>query len=140
MILANSISCNPALAGMGPNAIPPLEATRVHHAHGRRGGVATRGARAAEVAAGSLKMDKDYLVLKRASVSRSSGEWSDDDFDVLCDGVVVGRIMKAAAVPVGMSWMWTLAYDYHEDRTLTHGYAATCEDATAAFAKSWRRE
>jgi hypothetical protein len=64
-------------------------------------------------------MDKDYLVLKRASVSRSSGEWSDDDFDVLCDGVVVGRIMKAAAVPVAMSWMWTLAYDYHEDRT--HG-------------------
>jgi hypothetical protein len=24
----------------------------------------------------------------------------------LADGVVVGRIMKAAAVPVGMSWMW----------------------------------
>jgi hypothetical protein len=103
--------------------------------------VATRGARTAvEVAVGSLKMDKDYLVLKRASVSRSSGEWSDDDFDVLCDGVVVGRIMKAAAVPVGMSWIWTLAYDYHEDRTLTHGYAATREDAMAAFAKSWRQE
>jgi len=29
-------------------------------------------------------MDKDYLVLKRASASRSSGEWNDDDFDVLC--------------------------------------------------------
>ena len=43
------------------------------------------------------------LVLKRASTSRSSGEWNDDDFDVLADGVVVGRIMKAAAVPVGMS-------------------------------------
>jgi len=85
-------------------------------------------------------MDKDYLVLKRASASRSSSEWSDDDFDVLCDGVVVGRIMKAAAVPVGMPWMWTLAYDYHEDRTLTRGYAATREDAMAAFAKSWRRE
>src|SRR5215470_4289005 len=28
-------------------------------------------------------MDKDYLVLKRASASRSSGEWSDDDYDVL---------------------------------------------------------
>jgi hypothetical protein len=50
-------------------------------------------------------MDKDYLVLKRASASRPSGEWNDDDFDVLADGVVVGRIMKAAAVPVGMSWM-----------------------------------
>jgi hypothetical protein len=31
------------------------------------------------------------LLLKRASASRSSGEWNDDDFDVLADGVVVGR-------------------------------------------------
>jgi len=22
-----------------------------------------------------------------------------------------------------MSWMWTRAYDYYEDRTPTHGYA-----------------
>ena len=85
-------------------------------------------------------MDKDYLVLERASASRPSGEWNDDDFDVLADGVVVGRIMKAAAVPVGMSWMWTLAFGYHEDRTPTHGYEPTREAAMAAFAKSWRRE
>ena len=37
------------------------------------------------------------LILKRASASRLSGEWNDDDFDGLADGVVVGRIMKAAA-------------------------------------------
>jgi hypothetical protein len=80
------------------------------------------------------------LILKRASFSRPSGEWNDDDYDVLADGVVVGRIVKAAAVPVGMSWMWTHAYGYHEDRTPTHGYAATREAATTAFAKSWRRE
>jgi hypothetical protein len=80
------------------------------------------------------------LILKRASASRPSGEWSDDDYDVLADGIVVGRIMKAAAVPVGMSWMWTLAFGHHEDRTPTHGYAATREAAMAAFAKSWRRE
>jgi hypothetical protein len=30
------------------------------------------------------------LVFKRALTSRSSGEWNDDDFDVLADGVVVG--------------------------------------------------
>ena len=45
-------------------------------------------------------MDKDYLILQRASVSRPSGEWSDDDFDVLADGAVVGRIMKVHAAPV----------------------------------------
>ena len=80
------------------------------------------------------------LILTRASASRPSGQWNDDDYDVLADGAVVGRIMKAAAVPVGMSWMWTLAFGYHEDRTPTHGYAATREAAMAAFAKSWRRE
>jgi hypothetical protein len=53
---------------------------------------------------------------------------------------VVGRIMRAVAVPVGMSWMWTLAFGHHEDRTPTHGYPATRDAAMAAFAKSWRRE
>jgi hypothetical protein len=80
------------------------------------------------------------LILKSASKSHPSGEWNEDDYDVVADGLVVGRIMKAAAVPVGMSWMWTLGYGYHEDRTPIHGYAATREDAMTAFAKSWRRE
>jgi hypothetical protein len=83
-------------------------------------------------------MEKDYLTLKRASASRPSGEWNDDDFDVLANGAVVGRIFKVDAAPVGMSWMWTLAFGRHEDRAPTHGYEATREAAMAAFAKSWR--
>ena len=79
------------------------------------------------------------LILKRASASRPSGEWSEDDFDVLEDGAVVGRIFKAAASPVGSSWMWTLIFPHHQGRSPTHGYAATREDAMAGFAKSWRR-
>jgi hypothetical protein len=59
---------------------------------------------------------------------------------VLCDGVVVGRIMKAAAAPVGEPWLWTLAFGQHEDRWPTHGYEPTREAAMAAFAKSLRRE
>ena len=57
------------------------------------------------------------LLLKRAASSRLSGEWSEDDYDVLADGIVVGRIMKSAAAPVGQPWLWTLAYGHHEDRT-----------------------
>ena len=85
-------------------------------------------------------MDKDYLVLKRASTSRSSGEWSDDDYDVLAGGVVVGRILKSAAAPVEMPWLWTLAYGHHEDRTPIYGYEPTRDAAMTAFAKSWRRQ
>jgi hypothetical protein len=85
-------------------------------------------------------MEKDYLVLQRASASRSSGEENEDDYDVLADGVVVGRILKVNAAPA-MPWMWTLeSFGHHEDRTPTHGYAATREDAMAEFAKGWRRE
>jgi hypothetical protein len=58
--------------------------------------------------------------------------------DVLCEGAVVGRIMKATAAPAGQPWLWTLAYGHHEDRS--YGYEATREAAMAAFAKSWRRE
>jgi hypothetical protein len=62
------------------------------------------------------------------------------DFDVLFDGIVVGRIFNAAASPVGSPWLWTLAYAHLEDRTPTHGYESTREAAMAAFAKSWRRQ
>jgi hypothetical protein len=57
----------------------------------------------------------------------------------LADDIVVGRIMRAAAAPVGSPWMWTLLYEHHEDRT-PHGYAATREEAMVRFAKSWRRK
>jgi hypothetical protein len=59
---------------------------------------------------------------------------------VLADAVVVGRIRKAAAAPVGQPWLWTAAFGRHEDRTPTHSYEATREAAMTAFAKSWRRE
>jgi hypothetical protein len=64
----------------------------------------------------------------------------DDDFDVLADRAVVGRIFKVHAAPVGTPWMWTLAFGQREDRTPTHGYEATRKAAMAAFAKSWWRK
>ena len=85
-----------------------------------------------------MEAGRQVLILKRAFASRSSGEWSViDDYDVLADGVVVGRIFKADAAPVGTPWMWTMLFDY---RWPTHGYAASRESAMAAFARSWRRE
>jgi hypothetical protein len=50
---------------------------------------------------------------------------------VLADGAVVGRIMKVHAAPEGSPWLWTLAFGHHEDRTPTHGYAATREAITS---------
>src|SRR5262245_32196588 len=47
------------------------------------------------------------LILKRASTSRPSGQWREDDYDVLENGGVVGRIFHLeAAAPEGRPWMW----------------------------------
>jgi hypothetical protein len=51
------------------------------------------------------------LILKRASASRSSGEWRDDDYDVLENGVVIGRIFKVLVAPEGRPWMWASGHN-----------------------------
>jgi hypothetical protein len=75
------------------------------------------------------------LILKRASASRSSSEWRDDDYDLLADGAIVGRISLTPDAPQNRRWLWTLAHGQHKDR----GYEPTREAAMAAFAKSWRK-
>src|SRR5262245_12240069 len=59
------------------------------------------------------------------AASRPSGEWSDDDYDVLAEGAIVGRIFKASAGAVGSPWIWTFIFLHHEDRTPTHGNEPT---------------
>jgi hypothetical protein len=71
------------------------------------------------------------LILKRTSLSRPSGQWRDDDYDVLEDGVVVGRIFKSPGAPQDRPWMVTSGHN-GEIRRGTHGYAATAR-------RRWRR-
>jgi hypothetical protein len=58
--------------------------------------------------------------------------------DVLSEGKVVGHIFKSG--PLGKPWFWGFAYGHHYDRTPTHGYVATREDAMAAFRRGWFRK
>ena len=69
------------------------------------------------------------LILHCASISRSSGQWRDDDYDVLENGVVIGRISFLDAVgPHDRPWMW--ASDHNGDlRRAAHGYEPTREAA-----------
>lgn len=80
-------------------------------------------------------MTQAGLVLKRAPIG-----WNQDDYDVLSDGVLIGRIFLLPAAPADRQWMWAIGYGHHKGRALTHGYGATREAAMAAFAKAWRRE
>jgi hypothetical protein len=61
------------------------------------------------------------LILKRASASRSSGRWRDDDYDVLSEGKVGRSYHESGRCTGGEPWMWSLAYGFHRDRTPTHG-------------------
>jgi hypothetical protein len=82
-------------------------------------------------------MTTERLILKRAPASRSSGQWRDDDYDVLKDDVIVGRIFKVPVAPADRPWMWASGHNGHLRRA-AYGYEPTREDAMAAFAKSWR--
>ena len=86
-------------------------------------------------------MPKDQnLVLVRASVSRPSGKSSDDAYDVW-DGnaKVVGRIFRAILTPPGRPWFWTIT-ERDLQRPTDLGYAATCDDALAAFKQAWHSQ
>ena len=79
-------------------------------------------------------MKTQSLILKRAPIG-----WNQDDYDVVENGVIVGRIFLDAVGPRGCPWMWASGHngDY---RRAAHGYEPTREAAMAALAKSWRRE
>jgi len=73
------------------------------------------------------------LILKRAPIGDNQ-----EDYDVLENGVVVGRIVKVPAAPESRPWMWASGHSAATMKRAAHGYEATREAAMAAFAKSWR--
>jgi hypothetical protein len=76
------------------------------------------------------------LILKRAPVGDNL-----EDYSVLENGVVVGRIFLLGAVsPPGRPWMWASGHSAATVKRAAHGYEPTREAAMAAFAKSLARK
>jgi hypothetical protein len=46
------------------------------------------------------------LIPKRAKFSRPSGQWSDEDYDVLAEGKVIGRIYEQGGVGTPPELRW----------------------------------
>jgi hypothetical protein len=76
------------------------------------------------------------LLLKRASSSGPSGRWSDDDYDVLENGVVVGRIFLSPAAPRDL---WASGHN-GEIRRAARGYTSRHTKPRWLRSKSRRRD
>ena len=76
------------------------------------------------------------LILKSASKSRSSGEWSADDYDVFEGERHIGRIMWTHAAPEDRRWFWTITVRVPQSM-YDRGYAASREEAMAEFKTRW---
>lgn len=83
---------------------------------------------------GSYSRPTPLLILRPVSGSPPSGDWKNDDVDVLSDDVLVGRIVQPRDAPVGLPWLWTL---HHDDRSPTQRYEITRSKAMAALAQCW---
>jgi hypothetical protein len=75
------------------------------------------------------------LILKRGKLTRSSGQWQHEDYDVLADGKVVGRIYEdgSASTPPELRWFWSVTAIVPAIPNSTNGHAATLEEAKAKF-------
>jgi hypothetical protein len=86
-------------------------------------------------------VEMTQLILKRASASRPSGQWSDKDYDVLADGKVVGRIYEDAhlSTPPDMRWVWSVTAIVPATPGVTNGTAATAKKRWRSFVRRRRR-
>jgi hypothetical protein len=74
------------------------------------------------------------LLLVPANKSRGSDHCGPLDYDVRHDDRVVGRIFCPPQAPPDQPWFWTIL---EGPSMACRGYAATREDAMAAFKAAW---
>ena len=81
-----------------------------------------------------MRRNDQKLILMRAT----GGRPATDDYDIWDDkGRDVGRVIRTANSPKEQPWFWTVTE--RGVRTPTdRGYAATREEAMAAFRLAWR--
>ena len=80
------------------------------------------------------------LTLRKAKANRPSPpDWNDDDYDVIWDDDVVGRIYRRWGVADNaLPWSWSILVV--APGATTNGLAATLDEAKKAFADHWHPE
>jgi hypothetical protein len=78
-------------------------------------------------------MSDRTLILRRASILRPSGSWSETDYDVFDGERDVGRIFQQA----DGAWFWGVSFQLTGRKS--YGHAAWLDAAKAAFRAAYER-
>ena len=76
------------------------------------------------------------LILKTTR-SQYGSPFDNDDYVVLHDDHVIGRIMLHPQAPEGRPWFWTITAMDYPPSIHTRGYSETREQAMADFKAQW---
>jgi hypothetical protein len=60
------------------------------------------------------------LILRRANVSRPSGQWQDEDYDVFDGEREIGRIYRVTDLPES-PWLWGVSFQVTRRKNYGHG-------------------
>jgi hypothetical protein len=75
------------------------------------------------------------LILRRARISRPSGQWKDDDFDVFDGERDMGRIFRLNAATE--TWWWGVGFQVTGRKSC--GTAESLDEAKATFRAEYER-
>jgi hypothetical protein len=68
--------------------------------------------------------------------SPTSGEWSDQEFDVFDGDALVGHILRSHAASVDRPWLWTITCRPPRGAE-NHGYAKSLDAAMSELTSQW---
>jgi hypothetical protein len=71
------------------------------------------------------------LILRRASISRPSGSWSETDFDVFDGERDIGRVYLVDGYGGKETWVWGVSFQLTGRKS--YGHAPSLDGAKAAF-------
>ena len=77
------------------------------------------------------------LILKTTRSQYGSPFDAKNDYVVLNDGRVIGRMFQQPQSPQGCPWFWTITAREHPPSIHSRGYCATREQAMEHFKTQW---